>query len=296
MPIDLPAVCAALGLDAAGAHATPLATGAYHEHVVLQADGEVCVLRRCTGSQWGLEPVAQLAREHATLQALHEASPGTGPRPLALLGELLVEELVEGRPFDYATDLAGLGAALAAVHAVPAPAHLPSVDPVAALAADGLDWLERAPASEAKALLAAHAATLPEHGPPAAAVLCHTDVNPGNLLVAGDGRVRLVDWEAARGGDAAWDLAHALSPTTTCWSDDAPIVLDGRARAGLLRAYLDAGGDPDAVKRVALLHAAVVFRALAWCLGFDARAAPALAPRLRRLRDANFVTRAIGRP
>jgi len=293
MRVDLPAVCAALGLDDADARIEPLAAGAYHEHVVLHTARQAVVLRACTGSQWGLEPAAQLAREHATLTALHERSPGTGPRPRALVGDVLAEELVAGRPFDYATDLPALGAALAAVHRVPAPPHLPTVDAVAELAADGRAWLARAPASRAATLLAEHGATLPTRGPAAPAVLCHTDVNPGNLIVAPDGAVRLVDWEAARGGDAAWDLAHALSPSTTSWSDDAPVVLDDAARACLLDAYVTAGGDRGAVARVPALHAAVVFRGLAWCLGFDEAEAPALAPRLRRLRDANFVAASI---
>ncbi len=297
MRVDLPSVCAALGFDPAAARIAPLAAGAYHEHSVLRAGGEAIVLRACTGSQWGLEPEAQLAREHATLQALHAVSPGVGPRPRALVGALLAEELVLGRPFDYATDLPALGAALAGVHRVPAPAHLPTVDAVAELAADGRAWLARAPESPAATLLAEHAATLAPRGPAAGpAVLCHTDVNPGNLIVTDDGTVRLVDWEAARGGDAAWDLAHALAATTTSWSDDAPIVLDEVAREALLDGYVAAGGERAAVERVPALHAAVVFRGLAWCQGFDERAAPSLAPRLERLRDANFVAASLARP
>lgn len=295
MPFDVDAACAALGLDPAGARLSPLAAGAYHAHAVLHAGGESVVLRRCVGSQWGLRPAAQLAREYATLGALHAHAPGAGPRPLALIGELLVEELVRGRPFDYASDLAGLGASLAAVHAVPAPGHLPVVDAVAELGADGRAWLARAPASPAASLLARHGSKLLAHGPVAAATLCHTDVNPGNLVVTDEGRVRLLDWEAARGGDPAWDLAHALSPTTTCWTDDEPVVLGERERGVLLAAYLASGGDRAAVARVPALHRAVAFRALAWCLGFDEGAAPALTTRLRRLRDANFVSAVLGR-
>lgn len=293
MDVDLQAVCAVLGLDAATARLEPLASGAYHDHDVLRAGGRGVVLRSCIGSQWGLSPVDQLAREHATLRALHASAPGAGPRPLALMGEVLAEELVEGRAFCYAKDLAGLAAVLAKVHALPAPGHLPRVDAVAELIADGRAWLARARGSDAADLLREHGAALSSHGPPAPPVLCHTDVNPGNLIVAAGGRVRLVDWEAARVGDAAWDLAHALSPTTTSWSDEDPVVLGAPERAALLDAYVAAGGDRGAVDRLGTLHAAVVFRALAWCLGFDEREVPALAARLERLRDANFVASAL---
>ncbi len=275
-----------------------LAAGAYHDHHVLTIDGRPVVLRRCTGSQWGLAPAAQLAREHATLVAL--APTGLAPRPLGLLVDppLLLEELVEGRPFDYARDLPALGAALAQVHAH-APEHLPAVDARAELLADGAAWLARARTAgtdpEAVALLAALGERVERAGPIAApAVLVHTDLNAGNLVATEHG-VRLLDWEAARRGPAAWDLAHALSPTTTRWDAATACALTQADRDALLDAYVAAGGSAGAVAQVGALLEAVVFRALSWCVGM--RAAPladgTLADALERLTRPRAVADAI---
>lgn len=103
-------------------------------------------------------------------------------------------------------------------------------------------------------------------GARAPAVLVHTDLNAGNL-VATDGGVRLLDWEAARRGPAAWDLAHALSPTTTTWDAATSQVLGDRDADRLLDAYVEAGGSAAAVAQVGALMEAVVFRALSWCAG-----------------------------
>jgi len=269
-----------------------LAAGAYHDHHVLTVDGRQVVLRRCTGSQWELAPAAQLAREHATLVAL--AATGVAPAPLALLADppLLLEGLVEGRAFSYASDLPALGRSLASVHAL-APPHLPELDARAALLEDGGAWLERARAggedTEAVTLVAALGA-VSGRGRSAPAVLVHTDLNAGNLITAADGQVRLVDWEAARRGPAAWDLAHALSPTTTLWDAASATELGHADVRALLDAYAEAGGSAEAVAGFGELMGAVVFRALAWCLGFRAEVAagrasagPELAAALERL-------------
>lgn len=279
-------VRAALGHDGPGA-LTPLAAGAYHEHVVL--DGR-WVLRRCLGSQWGLPPREQLARERATLEALAPA--GVAPAPGPLVGDVLVEELVTGRPFTY-DDLPALGRALRAVHALE-PAHLPALDARAALLDDARAWLDRAPRGEATTLLRElEARVARQASPPAPARLVHTDLNPGNLLVTADGEVRLLDWEAARRGDPAWDLAHAISATTTTW--------DAAARHELsreeVRAFLAAYGDEAATRRTATLLDAVVLRALAWCLGFDDAGAPASLRRaLAHHRDPAFIAARLGDP
>ena len=248
-----------------------LAAGAYHDHHVLTVEGTDVVLRRCVGSQWGLPPAEQLAREHATLVAL--APTGVAPRPLALLDDppLLLEEHVGGRPFSYATDLPALARALVPVHAL-APEHLPAVDPIAELLEDGGRWLalarEAGTDPEAVVLvdgLGTEAAAGPV--PTAAAILVHTDLNAGNLVVEGDGAVRLLDWEAARRGPAAWDLAHALSPTTTRWNAAGACTLSEDQVRAFLEAYATAGGSPTVIAELQALLAPVVFRALAWCLG-----------------------------
>lgn len=284
---------------------THLAAGAYHDHHVLRVEGRAVVLRRCTASQWGLAPAAQLAREHATLVAL--AATGVAPAPLALLDDppLLLEEHVAGRPFSYASDLPALGRALVRVHAL-APAHLPAVDARAELLADGAAWLARAREAgtdgEATALVArlgeraAASAEAAGDGPP---VLVHTDLNAGNLLATDDG-VRLLDWEAARRGPPGWDLAHALAPTTTRWDAGTACALTTADARSLLDAYVDAGGDPRAATAAGALMGVVVFRALAWCLGARGEralgrraAAPALDAALARLTGIAAVREAL---
>lgn len=267
---------------------TPLARGAYHEHHVARVGERRVVLRRCVGSQWGLPPREQLAREHLTLQAL--AVTGVAPEPVALLHDVLVEELVEGRPFRYPQDLPALAESLRAVHAVPPPEHLPRVDAFAELLADGDAWLARADAEAdgaAIALLRAHRERLAP--PPAGApgVLCHTDLNAGNLIVEPSGRCRIVDWEAARVGPRAWDLAHAISPTTTEWDPDAAAVLAPADVAAFLGAQAGA---------TRALLGAVQYRALAWVLGASAQgtADERLRHQLDRFRTAAFVTRVLG--
>ena len=279
-----------------------LAAGAYHDHHVLTVDGADVVLRRCTGSQWGLPPTEQLAREHATLVALEPTR--VAPRPLGLLTDppLLLEEHVRGRAFSYASDLPALARALVPVHAL-APSHLPEVDARTELLQDGERWLavarEAATDTESVALLASLGAS-PGPEPTSPTVLVHTDLNAGNLLVGDDGEVRLLDWEAARRGPAAWDLAHALSPTTTLWDATSARTLTAEQVRGFLRAYEDAGGSPSVLADLDALLAPVVFRALAWCVGVRGERALGrreltddLAEALERLTRTDMVAQAV---
>jgi len=276
---------------------------------VLERPGrEPVVLRVSAASQWGLGPREQLARELATLRAV--APTGVGPAPHGWLGEpedeppVLIEEWVDGRRFDAATDLEALARAVAAIHApevAAAAGHLPRSDARAALLADGHAWLDRARVGggdpEAVALLDAHAATLPDGVPAEPEVLVHSDLNAGNLVVQGD-RCRLLDWEAARLGAPGWDLAHAVAPSTTEWDDAAPRTLSARERAGFLDAYARAAGRDreEVAEAVAAWSPVVGFRALSWCAGAAAQARaegtrlePALADRLERFRRPTFV-------
>ncbi len=249
--------------------------------------GDELVLRRCLASQWGLAPADQLAREYATLRAL-EAT-GVAPRPVALEltpdGPVLVEELVVGRAFDPRRDLAALMPALRRVHATPPPAALPALDPVAALREDGTNLLGRARAAGAPgdqlAALERLAAALPAPFDAGAPVLVHTDLNAGNLLVAPDGRVRLLDWEAARVGPAAWDLAHLLAPTTTLWDPATACRLDAAASSAALAAY----GAEAVTRHVAALSRPIAFRALAWVVGARAEGLADGNPTLRAQLD-----------
>jgi len=307
---DVRAVLLALAIEpGADVVLRPLAAGAYHEHAVLEVQGRGLVLRRCLASQWGLSPAAQLAREWATLEALRPSE--MAPAPHALVpdapgGPLLVEGLVPGRRFG-AEDLPALGVSLATVHAL-RPSHLPQVDARAELKADGAAWLDRARASGADLAVVALLGELGQRAgvcgaSMGAAALVHTDLNAGNLLVADDGVCRLVDWEAARVGDPAWDLAHAISPTTTQWDAADPRILAPAQVEAFLCVYADAAGAPGAaaVGRLPGLLDAVMFRALAWCLGFGAEARAArhqqpgeLAATLARFSAPAFVERCLG--
>jgi aminoglycoside phosphotransferase (APT) family kinase protein len=304
----VPEVLARLGLpEATPATVRPLPSGAYHRHAVLATPNDAWLLRACTGPQWGVPAAAQLTREHATLRALEPT--GVAPRPVALLeaengagAPVLVEELVSGRHLDYARDMAAFGAALAQVHAL-TPLHLPRACARDELLTDGraclADAHPGAEDEEAVALvrrLEAAAAAAPVA--PSRLVLVHTDLNAANLLV--DRGARILDWDAARLGPPEWDLAHALSPTTTHWDAASACTLDPEDCEALLEAYVaaafDRGAAAHAVARVPALLAAVAFRALAWCLGFAAQARaeglavePRLAEALQRYRRPEFV-------
>jgi len=104
------------------ASAPRLRQGAYHAHEAVTVDGQLLVLRRCIGSQWGLAAGTQLAREYSVLQALEQT--GIAPRLVALEDEVLVEEFVAGRAFDPRVDLRALMPALRAVHATVPPVGL----------------------------------------------------------------------------------------------------------------------------------------------------------------------------
>lgn len=193
------------------------------------------VFRRATGSQWGLAPAEQLAREAATLRALGGVA--GAPALIGLADDVLVEEYVAGRAFSYLSDLPALGAVVAEVHRRPAP-HLPALDAVQELRADALRWLSHARRPELVAPLRALARDL-------------------------------LDWEGARRGHPAWELAHALSPTTTLWEPRTAAILSPDRARELITAYLDAGGLVAAVRDLPVLMDAVVLRALAWCAGVD---------------------------
>jgi hypothetical protein len=70
-----------------------------------------------------------------------------------------------------------------------------------------------------------------------AVTLVHADLKHDNLLLAPDGRLAVVDWEMARVGDPAWDLAGLLlrpllAPDDGGWSET-----NQAAAAQLLRFY-----------------------------------------------------------
>lgn len=67
--------------------------------------------------------------------------------------------------------------------------------------------------------------------------IIHGDYFPGNVLIAGDGLVAIIDWEEAQADWLIWDLANAIG--TFCSDDD---DLDPDACRAFVDAYRDAGG------------------------------------------------------
>jgi thiamine kinase-like enzyme len=61
----------------------------------------------------------------------------------------------------------------------------------------------------------------------------HGDLSGTNILIAGPGRVRLIDFEAAGAGDPSWDLVCAEAVIA---------MLDPHSVAALHAAYRDDGG------------------------------------------------------
>ncbi|GAA3934767.1 aminoglycoside phosphotransferase family protein [Actinoplanes auranticolor] len=74
-------------------------------------------------------------------------------------------------------------------------------------AAEGAGW---APVLAAAVPTLAELESVGNRAAPAAAVLCHNNVSPGNVRVGPDGRLILTGWEHADGLPPAWELAAAL--------------------------------------------------------------------------------------
>jgi Ser/Thr protein kinase RdoA (MazF antagonist) len=278
----------------------PLARGAYHLNYLLDCDGVRSVLRLSRSSQWGLTRREQLGKEYATLHDV--AGSGVTPRPVELLDgdpPILVESFVAGTAFSYtAQQLHAAGQAVAHVHRQPVSAAagmLPTTPGSAFLLEDGTAWLDHAErrghAPATTAFLRARHADLPPAPAPDSPCVVHTDLIAANLLATGDG-VAILDWEGARIGSPAWDLAYFLSPVTTRWGPGHRALLPDEQQTFL------SGYAAVAAVDVAVLETAVrrwlpfvVFRALAWCVGFEATAELELGPRadLARFTGLPFV-------
>lgn len=257
----------------------PLCVGTYHRNFLVRCEESTCVARSCTTSQWGLRPEDQLAQELSTLHAV-EAS-GVTPKPIALVkGDrpLLIESFIDGKPFTYGAAVDDVASAIAAVHRCAAIEHpgLPTTDPTIFLLQDGTRWLAYADATgriakEARTLLRQYEAALVgrairNSGSP---VIVHTDLIHSNILITSDG-CRIVDWEGARIGPPAWDLAYFLSPVTLRWAPQGVQKISQEQRERFIRRYADET-EADRVtvsESIASLMPFVVFRALAWCQGF----------------------------
>ena len=107
--------------------------------------------------------------------------------------------------------------------------------------------------------------------------LCHGDLSIGNILWDADA-VALIDWEFARDGDAAEDIAYLVAE-----QELAPEMV-GEIAEG----YVDAGGDPWAFARLPAWLPLVALDAALWwadyhlAQGADPVAQPDVATRLER--------------
>ncbi len=110
--------------------------------------------------------------------------------------------------------------------------------------------------------------------------LCHGDLSIGNILWDGDA-VALIDWEFARDGDAAEDIAYLVSE-----QDLAPAKIGEIAES-----YVDAGGDPWAFARLPAWLPLVALDAALWwadyhlAQGADPLIEPNVTSRLARARE-----------
>jgi hypothetical protein len=148
---------------------------------------------------------------------VHDAIAGCGVAPhLVAAGDgLLVTERIAGgsRPAGEwsAADARAVGALLRRLHDSGAPAAAVA-DRGAATATDRTADL-RAPADDADRLLAARAIAMMPGAPAPRAVLLHGDPWSGNVVWGTDGPL-LVDWEFARIGEPAEDLAYLAAMDT----------------------------------------------------------------------------------
>jgi aminoglycoside phosphotransferase (APT) family kinase protein len=102
--------------------------------------------------------------------------------------------------------------------------------------------------------------------------LIHGDLSLGNILYRADDTVALIDWEYARDGDPAEDLAYLIAE-----QDPPPAVI-----ADLADAYVNASGDPWAFARVpAWLPLVALDSALWWTSHLLQRAEPLDNPIIR---------------
>lgn len=264
------------------AHSRVVADGAYHRVSTAQGNGRVYAIRTCHRSQWDRTPDQQLAFEFDVQRAIERTRiapapygfvPGTPP--------MVVEEFVDGRVFDRATDGPRLAATLARLHRIPVTPALTKLLPSQA-SVDRLEFdarLSRVPPGAVRCHLEAAVARFPapDDGRPG---LVHGDLVAGNLLVDDSGSCRILDWEGARLADPAWDLAYHLSPVTAWWSEpraerpSLEALPDGSD--ALLAAYAGSSTVTEASlrRRIAAWMPRVVLRTIVWAADLQASGIP----------------------
>jgi aminoglycoside phosphotransferase (APT) family kinase protein len=187
----------------------------------------------------------------------------TLPRPVRSRAGAVVEEIAGNRWRVYewlhsgpplaapvsATITRSVGEVLATVHGLRVPVD--GICPWSSVRFASMSWPELAEVADRKGagwapLLAAAVPTLVglqsigDGAPAGEPVLCHNNVNPGNVHLGAGGRLVVVGWEHANGLPPAWELATALAnwavdPNGGINAAGARALLDGyRARAGSL--------------------------------------------------------------
>ncbi|WP_331769106.1 phosphotransferase family protein (plasmid) [Embleya sp. NBC_00888] len=201
-------------------------------------------------------------------QVLAQSAPDEAPAYLVmefLKGETIPRKLLRNPEFGRAREVLveQVGRTLAAIHTVFAE-RVPFLGPArdAAEAVAQMDtWLTRLDVGSPILELAARwlAANAPPAGP---ASLVHGDVRTGNLLVAPDGLVAVLDWELAHVGAPAEDLGWFCTRAWQFGADAKPAGGFG-TREELLAAYTAAGGSPITRPE---LHFWEVFGTFKWAL------------------------------
>lgn len=266
-------------------------TGLAHDHIRLGTSGWLARVPK--QSQLALPAEANLRYQQACFE--RASASGHTPRlhavlpPDALLprGALLVE-CVQGRPARLPHDLPALAQALAALHALPLPAHtaplMAAPDPLADLAAEiGRQAQHLAAAALAPAALqdiGAERAALdalvarPERPPVS---LVAFDAHPGNFLIRPDGAAVLVDLEKCRYSLPGLDLAHATLYTSTTWDLHSHAVLGTAQEVSFLHAWAQHAGPLAEASRAwhVPLRRAMWLWSVTWCAKWRATSARA---------------------
>lgn len=157
-------------------------------------------------------------------------------------GETIARRILRDDRYAQARDvLVGQVAGFAAgLHALTAPADLPSPDPLADLRAR-LDELGADGQIQPSEVFERAFAVLDLHRPPRRQpVIVHGDLRLGNLIVDDDGLAAVIDWELVHAGDPAEDLGWLCVRAWRFGGQGAAMGLGSREQ--LLAAYRAAGG------------------------------------------------------
>jgi hypothetical protein len=217
----------------------PLDGGITNRNFRVSFAGRDCVVRlpgRATG-------LLGINRESERLAGRAAARLGLAPEVLAADADCLVTAFLPSHPLDPGQGgehAAALGTVLRTFHAhgpsLPSSFWVPElIETYASVVAEHGGELP-AQYGRTRKLVARVAEALPLRHP----VPCHNDLLPGNILIAPDGGVCLVDWEYAGMGHPMFDLGNLAVNTE----------LDAEAETLLLGGYF--GKPPDASKVAAL--------------------------------------------